>query len=107
MQERGTAHVVAEVLGVTQRSVERAKAGRAGPRLLSRLRLAAEGEVFDAAREERLRLYEQRFAAGLGIFDGKPATDAVSVYQLGVEAEQDELAATLGVRTVPRPGWAV
>lgn len=105
--ERGTAGRVAEVAGVTVRSVERAKKGHAGPRLVARLKLAAQGEVFDDAREERLRLYEQRAAKGLSVFDGSPATDAVSVAQLASEADQEELAATLGVRTRPRPAWAV
>ena len=89
------------------RTIERAKRGTAGPRLLSRLRLAAEGEVFDGAREERLRLYERRAASGLGIFDGEPATDAVSVYQLGVEAEREEAALAVGAVVTRRPAWAV
>ncbi|MCW8141216.1 MAG: hypothetical protein KIT58_20130 [Planctomycetota bacterium] len=105
--ERGTAGRVAEVAGVTVRSVERAKKGHAGPRLVARLKLAAQGEVFDEAREDRLALYEARAAAGLGIFSGEPATDAVSVYDLGREADQEELAAALGLRTTKRPSWAV
>lgn len=107
VEERGSATILAAVLGVTTRSVERAKAGVAGPRVLSRLRLAGEGEVFDQAREERLRLYEQRFARGEGIFDGRPARDGVTPAQLADEAEEEELARTLGVRQVRKPSWAV
>lgn len=107
LEEHGSAKVIAAMAGTTSRSIERAKKGRCGPRLVSRLRAAREGEVFDDAREERLRLYEQRFAAGLGIFDGKPAQDAVSVYQLGVEAERDEVALAVGAVVTRRPAWAV
>ncbi|MCW8138138.1 MAG: hypothetical protein KIT58_04465 [Planctomycetota bacterium] len=107
MEERGSVDAVAAVVGMTSRSVERARSGRAGPRLVARLRLASEGEVWDQAREERLRLYEQRAAAARSVFDGSPATDAVSVAQLASEADQEEFAAALGVRTRPRPAWAV
>lgn len=80
--------VVAAMIGMTTRSVERANVGTAGPRVLTRLRAAASsGEVFDAAREERVELMAARYEAGLGIFDGLPARDAVSVAQLAREAE--------------------
>lgn len=91
LEERGGAAVVASMIGTTKRTIERAKAGRAGPRLLARVRAAFDtGEVFDDAREERLALYEARHDAVLGVFDGLPARDAVSVAQLAIDAEREE-----------------
>ncbi|MCO5168067.1 MAG: hypothetical protein M9894_17120 [Planctomycetes bacterium] len=55
--ERGS-EVAAEVLGITERSVARAKAaGRLSKRLRTRVRLGRDGEVFDAAREARIERY--------------------------------------------------
>lgn len=91
LEERGGAGVVAAMIGTTKRTVERAKRGVVGPRVAARIRAAFNtGEVFDAAREARVALYEARYEAGLGIFDGEPARDAVSVWELAREAEAEE-----------------
>lgn len=80
---------VADVIGMTDRTIHRARSGHVGAKLRMRLQAALAGEVFDAAREERIELYSRRYDAGLSVFDGTPARDAVSVYQLAVEAEVD------------------
>lgn len=51
------------MLGVTERTLARAKAGQVSPRMRVRLRLGREGEVFDEAREERVRRYAELVAA--------------------------------------------
>jgi hypothetical protein len=51
---------------------------------LYRVRDGAVVEVLDGAREARLALYAARHEAGVGIFDGEPPTDAVSVHELEV-----------------------
>ncbi|MCO5172452.1 MAG: helix-turn-helix domain-containing protein [Planctomycetes bacterium] len=93
----GSRFELARVAGVSPSAIAYWHRGKKRPRgeSMRRLTAAAQGDDPDE-REARLRLYEERFAAGLGIFSGEPAEDAVSPAQLAAEAEAEELAKALG-----------
>lgn len=43
--------------------------------------------------ERRLEVYTERAARGVGIFSGEPLTDAVTIYDLVAQAEDEDLQA--------------
>lgn len=86
---------VARAVGVHRRLVQYWLAGsmKPSPEHKRRLQLMQIGEVLDVAREERLRKYAERAAAGRGIFDDESGPVPPDEEIFGLDRDDPEVRA--------------